>query len=572
MKNLLYLFLLALLVSACQETEIDEMTNIPIVKPPTTETDGSLTGKVVNAEGIGISDVEISLYGDRVTTDAEGKFSYSNTTLFEDGTYITASKAGYFGGSRKFYATEDISYVQIQLIEKLLTEQVPASSGGIVSFETATVDLPSGDYMDIDGNPYNGMINVYATWLDPTLDATFERMPGDLTGLDSEDEVRGLISYGMIGVELEDDNGNTLLLPEGELANIRMTVPDELMMTAPSTIPLWNFDEENGTWVEEGVAQLVNGVYEGTVEHFSFWNCDVPFELVTITAEITVSGISAANRLIRITNLSSNLSRTGYTNNNGVFTGKVPKDEPLQIEVFNDCGGAIQTFAQAPLSSDTNIGTLDVMGSFSNFTVTGTVSTCGATAPGSFEVVLVTAIGNQQIETDANGAFSFSLDGCSGAAFDYYAVDNENLLISERFSLNATGSVDVGNIETCITNLQPRIELDYIGKTLIDSFLLATAEDQIFDSGMPGVDKHVVTVTILDWLSGQVSEGTFTYNDGDTEATYNIAIPEGFTIEGTCAVTVSPNLRFTGTSTDITITFPNDAPPNLTEVFFDFIF
>ena len=171
-----------LAISSCKDTEVDVTTNTPIVNPPTTEVDGSLNGKVVNADGDGIADVEISLYGNRTSTDADGNFSYTNVGLFEDGTYVQASKEGYFNGSRKFYATEDASYVQIQLIDKVLTEQISTASGGAVVFETATVDLPSGDYIDVNGQAYAGTVNVYATWLDPTLDATFERMPGDLTG------------------------------------------------------------------------------------------------------------------------------------------------------------------------------------------------------------------------------------------------------------------------------------------------------------------------------------------------------------------------------------------------------
>ena len=530
MKNLFYILVLMLAISSCQDDVINTTTNTPIVNPPTTETDGSLGGKVVNADGDGIAQVQISLYGNTTQTDANGDFSFTDVSLFEDGTYVQASKEGYFDGSRKFYATEDVSYVQIQLIDKQLTQTVSASSGGMVSFETATVDLPSGDYIDKDGQPYTGSVNVYATWLDPTMDATFEQMPGDLTGVNEEGDLQGLISFGMIGVELEDTDGNAVQLPEGETAQISMTVPDALLATAPASIPLWHFDEENGTWVEEGEAQLVNGIYEGSVKHFSFWNCDAPFDLITITGTINVSGISADNRLIRITNLASGMSATGYTNNRGLFTGKVPKDEPLTIEVFDDCGGVIQSFPQSALSVDTNIGTLDVMGSFNSFSITGTVSTCSATPPSSYEVYLVTAIGNHVTDTDASGNFSFSLAGCSGASIDYYARDRENDLVSERFSITTTGSQDVGNIETCIDYLEPGIFLEYDGQTIGmpgDSSLVSTYSTDLFDLGN-GLFKNVVTVTILDWFSAEVTEGTFTYTDGDTEAEYEMAIPQGF--------------------------------------------
>ena len=132
----------------------------------------------------------------------------------------------------------------------------------------------------------------------------------------------------------------------------------------------------------------------------------------------------------------------------------------------------------------------------------------------------------------------------------------------------------MGNIETCLDFLEPGVFLEYEGQTVGmpgDSSLLATYTTQIIPE-TNGLNKNVVTVTILDWWSAITTDGTFIYTDGDTEATYDMSIPQGFTMSGTCIVSTSPNLRFTGTSTDITIDDPNIAPANLVEVFFDFIF
>ena len=57
---------------------------------------------------------------------------------------------------------------------------------------------------------YTGNVNVAMTWLDPTAEDLDQRMPGSLLGFDNESTVVSLETFGMIGVELTDDNNNPL--------------------------------------------------------------------------------------------------------------------------------------------------------------------------------------------------------------------------------------------------------------------------------------------------------------------------------------------------------------------------
>ena len=170
MKNLFYLTsLILLLLASCKDSEMEVINQTPIINPPSEEITGSVSGTVYGDDGQTLSDVDISYRGTTTTTDNFGKFTIANTSLYGDGTFLTANKSGYFQGSRKFYAVEDgHANITIQLIQKSLTETITATNGGSVQVEEATVDFPAGNYRTADGQAYNGAAVSYTHLTLPT--------------------------------------------------------------------------------------------------------------------------------------------------------------------------------------------------------------------------------------------------------------------------------------------------------------------------------------------------------------------------------------------------------------------
>jgi hypothetical protein len=180
---------------------------------------------------------------------------------------------------------------------------------------------------------YSGEVKVFSTWLDPTAEDLYLRMPGDLRAVDLDNQGVLLRTFGMIGVELEGENGEALNLADGKTATIELPVPNSLLADAPATIPLWHFDEVAGLWIEEGEATLQDGKYVGQVGHFSFWNCDVSNSFIYLSGSIQQGeGDLVGSILIEIT--SANYGSTfGFTNADGSFGGFVPNDELLTIRL-----------------------------------------------------------------------------------------------------------------------------------------------------------------------------------------------------------------------------------------------
>ena len=99
-------------------------------------------------------------------------------------------------------------------------------------------------------------------------------MPGaDLMAIANDGDTVPLISYGMVNVEMSDEDGNPLQLKDGCEAYLKYPAPKEF--TSHDTIPLWYFNEESGLWVEEGYSTRQGDEYVGSVRHFTWWNCDI---------------------------------------------------------------------------------------------------------------------------------------------------------------------------------------------------------------------------------------------------------------------------------------------------------
>ncbi|MFT5513665.1 MAG: hypothetical protein ACI8SE_002074, partial [Bacteroidia bacterium] len=231
-------------------------------------------------------------------------------------------KPGYFLGSRSFYPTSGTNLVDIKLLKKTKVGSFSATDGGSVNFESVSIDMGAG-FVTESGTAYNGNVNVSGTYIDPTADDINEIMPGSMRAISPDGESL-LASFGMMAVELTDDAGNPLQLGAGNTAEITSPIPAGLASTAPSTLPLWYFNEDKGYWIEEGEAKKIGNKYVGTVNHFSFWNCDIRIDAREANGIILhENGKPVAG--VRITMKTDEAgTRGGNTCSEGKFKGLMP--------------------------------------------------------------------------------------------------------------------------------------------------------------------------------------------------------------------------------------------------------
>ncbi len=296
------------------------------------ELGGPVSGATVRAGcGAGVS----------TTTDHFGVFLLQGVAAYEGLAHVSVEKEGYFTGSRSFVPGENaedaISYTHITLLEKNLAGTVQSAAGGQVVLEGVTITFPA-DAFTQNGSPYTGAVSVSLNHIDPTSEDLHTQMPGMLMGV--MDEVPQLmLSYGMVGVELADANGQPVQLAPGNPATVRFLVMDAQQVDAPPSIPLWWFDEDLGYWIQEGEAALIGNEYVGEVAHFSWWNCDVPGNFVELKGVVLDNATGAVLPGAQIVVETQTMgSGTTYTDTQGEFTGLVPIGQQLTISVQLPCG------------------------------------------------------------------------------------------------------------------------------------------------------------------------------------------------------------------------------------------
>ena len=187
MKNLKRLSVLALLVlavftSSCKKDVVPENTK------PNYSTDAKLDlGNLVNAKFFGviademgnpISGVAIKAGNKTATTNSNGIFIIEDANVFEKLAYVSATKAGYFMGSRSVIpSTTATNNIRITMLD--MNTVATVNSG-----EEKTVTLPGGakidfkgEFVDLSGNTYTGTVNIAFKHLAALAPETANQMP-----------------------------------------------------------------------------------------------------------------------------------------------------------------------------------------------------------------------------------------------------------------------------------------------------------------------------------------------------------------------------------------------------------
>ncbi len=545
---LFWSLILALLLSSCNK-DVDQgptNSNPEIqVNPPIEMITASVFGQVIDEDGNPIAAATVIINNTEYTTDSQGLYSATDISINGYGNLVTISKSGYFSGA-KLIQTEDgrKANLNVTLITKTMKGSIMSTDGGIVTIDgESTVDLPAGGIKDSNGEIYTGEVNVYAKWLDPSSLSTLDEMPGDLRAVNSNSDIMQLATYGMLAVELESPSGQSLNLSDGNTAELTFDLPTSMVDAAPATLPLWYFDETTGYWIEEGVATLVNGTYVGEVSHFSFWNCDAPFPLVNASGTIVnTDGEGLDNILVEIQMVNGLSCGYAYTDNRGFYSGKIPQDEVLIINVYNQCNQVVYTSNIGPFSADVIIQPIIIDESENLITISGTLLDCDGNAVSDGYVAINFNGLSEYLSTESDGTFQSTIDICNDAGvitatgYNFEDLQQSN---PSQYTIDGQSSIDVGTLTTC-DDLESYFYYQIEGVV----YTMETAFAQTAADSISGTDTYI-------YLSGNTPSIPFT-----TIGVNNTMGPGTYNPEYTIFFTAS-NLTATCTDNcpDFTITF-----------------
>ncbi len=388
-RNISFLFLLIssiFLFNACQREIEGGGAPTPTPTPPGPVVNdaimvtGGVNGIVVDENNQPVAGVTVTSGTASTTTDRYGAFKFRNISLSKANATVKVIKNGYFNAFRSFPATAGvINNVRIKLIPKTNSGSFTASTGGTISIAGGgKLVMPANAITDAGGTAYSGTVNVAMAWIDPSsADLPFTLM-GDLRGITTGGEERGLSTYGMLGVELTGPGGVPMKVAAGKTAELTFPIPASLLSGAPATIDLWHFDEATARWKQEGTATKSGSFYIAQVSHFSFWNCDAPFPVIDLCMSFKDNNNQPlVNAQVRIKRVVNNAYGYGRTDSLGNLCGKVPKDEALVLEVLDICNNVIYTQNIGPFSAAATLPPVTVnIPAANNLIITGTVTNC----------------------------------------------------------------------------------------------------------------------------------------------------------------------------------------------------
>jgi hypothetical protein len=424
-----------------------------------------VAGTVLNEKGLPVEGAQVTAGNSSTTTDRLGFFRLENVTLSKNNGCVKVAKSGYFKAYRNFVTTQGkLHQVRIRLLPETNAGSISATGGGSVSLtDGAKLTLPANAVTDLSNNPYNGAVNVAMTWINPTDPNLSDIVMGDLRGITTGGEERGLQTYGMIGVELRGTGGQELKIKNGQKAELIFPIPTAIT-NAPASIDLWHYDETKQRWIQEGSAVKSGSTYKATVSHFSFWNCDAPFPLVDFCVRIVDEQSSKPLNNIGIRIIRPNgIAGYGRTDTSGNVCGKIPKNETLTLEVLDQCNQVIATKNIGSLSSNTDLGIIKVtVPALNKVVITGTVKNCTNQPLTNGAAVVYAGSGQTYTANINNGVYEIVIIKCTTQPVNYsvYAVDLTNKIQSVSISVNATsGNITVPDIQVCNGILLPYIEM-----------------------------------------------------------------------------------------------------------------
>jgi len=450
-------FLFAL--ASCQKdiNEFESTENADL----TTTVKSSVTGFVTDENDQPVEGAQVSVGNINTTTDAYGYFSVSDADVVKNAALVTIKKNGYFPGIKTYIATANkAAFFRIKLIPKLNAGTFSATAGGTISLSNGlSIQFPADAIINLassSSSNYSGVVNVAASWINPTAYDINPTMPGDLRGLDQTGALKILQSFGMVAVELTSPTGDLLQIAPGKKAKLTFPIPNGIINNAPANIPLWYFDETVGLWKEEGNAVKSGSTYVGEVSHFSFWNCDVPSNYVQFNCTVVdADGAPVSFASVKISVVGSPYNAGwGITDSSGYVAGAIPNNASLLLEIFPNynCGVALYSQTFSTLTSNISLGTITIPVSVTNqANVSGTVTNCSGMPVTNGYVIMNKDNQFYRYNLNSLGAYNFTSLLCSNSgsvSFIGEDISTQQQSATINYTL-ISGNNFVPNIQAC---------------------------------------------------------------------------------------------------------------------------
>lgn len=507
MKKFTLIFCLILGFTILQCTKDDQIRVETDITTLPDHTDVTFLIQIVDGDGHPLPDAVLTntLNSSIFVADQQGLIRLPDLSIPAGGLPVTVELEGWMKRVKVLRGQSNSqSVIRLEMYRFDSETIIATGSTGVIS-NNGQLSLPYSLKQE-DNSLYSGPVRVKSHYYDPSEPNFLAYAPGDMSAIGNEGELFTLQSFGMYAIELFDEMGMKLSIPEGETALLAFPIPGNLG-AIPDEIPLWSMDENSGKWVEEGVAAKKGNFIEAEVAHFSWWNLDIPFDPTEICMTLVdQQGIPLSGFTFLISSPNQQLAYFyGEADLDGNFCAQIPIGLPVAISVWleTELSPAVE-LGTFNTPTPTNLGTIAF--ELTVIHVNGKAVDCEGLPLDNALVWYTHQEETNYTFSQDDGSFNFVL--LTEGDLEIQVLDQQNLVQSEISSLYVTsdpGSYDLGDMSTC-ENLDNGQPLVVVGN--ISSDVTWTADRTYILSGHVNViDGATLTIEPGTLIKSQVGSG-----------------------------------------------------------------
>jgi hypothetical protein len=243
----------------------------------------ALRGIVKSASGTALAGVTVTGGKATATSGSDGRY---NLRAAAGDVVVRYELKGYVIGTRSLKLRDGVTArLDLTLLPRATAQKLDAAKGGMVEGDRgAKVMVPAGAFVTATGAVVDGMVDVFLTPLDPSVEDELKAAPDFIAANGGETQL--LESQGMVDITVQLAE-QKLSVAKGKTLELAIPVPST--GTPDPTMPLWSFDEAKGTWVREGEATYDSSsrTYRASAAHMSLWNVDKPYTATCVCGDVT---------------------------------------------------------------------------------------------------------------------------------------------------------------------------------------------------------------------------------------------------------------------------------------------
>jgi hypothetical protein len=296
---------------------------------------GSISGRVIDLNGIAVAGAQVSTPGGAsTTTGSAGDFVLGGLPATQR-VAVTISADGYASTTAAYRVIPGTQpFREIRIARRGPRVRIDAAAGGVVPFaDGGRITIPANAFAGVGPG---GFVDVQVTYYDPgavegpvasvgvsaqvapaNTASSLDAAPGDFSAIEAGGTPSQLETAGAVDVRVTNSQGAPVSVAPGQSVTINFPDRDG---AAAGTWGLYRFDQSTGQWVRTGNAPPApDGTQQATVPTLDIpWNADKP--LITTCITITVrdpGGAPRVNEFVEATGVNWRGPSSGWTDGSG---------------------------------------------------------------------------------------------------------------------------------------------------------------------------------------------------------------------------------------------------------------